>query len=98
MPQVQKATEAGETTQLFIRFLMVQQQQALLALGRHPQPPPGAPPASPLLAKMFIDQLWMLREKTRGNLNSHEEKLLNNIINDLQIAYVEVTGDQTLRA
>ena len=36
MAEVQKSTEAGEFTQLFIQFLMMQQQQALLALGKHP--------------------------------------------------------------
>ena len=42
------------------------------------------------MAKFNIDMLIMLKEKTKGNLNSHEQKLLDAIISDLQIRYVEV--------
>ena len=89
MAEVQKSTEAGEFTQLFIQFLMMQQQQALLALGKHPNTPPGAPPANLQLGKVFVDQLGMIREKTRGNLNPDEQKLLDKVIADLQSLYLE---------
>lgn len=89
MAEVQKSTEAGEFTQLFIQFLMMQQQQALLALGKHPKAPPGAPPPNLQLGKVFIDQLGMIREKTRGNLNPDEEQLLNKVLADLQLMYLE---------
>lgn len=91
MAEVQKTTDAGEMTQLFIQFLMMQQQQALLALGKHPNPPPGAPPANIPLGKVFVDQLGMIREKTRGNLTPDEQQLLNTILSSLQMAYVEAT-------
>lgn len=91
MAEVQKTTDAGEMTQLFIQFLMMQQQQALLALGKHPNPPPGAPPANVQLGKVFVDQLGMIREKTRGNLTPDEQQLLNTILSTLQMAYVEAT-------
>lgn len=91
MAEVQKTTEAGEFTQLFIQFLMMQQQQALLALGRHPNPPPGAPPPNLQLGKVFIDQLGMIREKTRGNLTPDESQLLSQVLSTLQMAYLEAT-------
>lgn len=91
MAEVQKTTESGETTQLFIQFVMMQQQQALLALGRHPNPPPGAPPANPVLGKIFIDQLAMIRMKTDGNLTPDEQQVLNSALSALQLAYVEAT-------
>ena len=42
------------------------------------------------LARMFIDQLAMIQEKTRGNLTNEETKVLSNALSNLQMAYVEV--------
>lgn len=77
--------------QLFIQFVMMQHQQVLFALGKHPNPPPGAPPPNVNLAKVFIDQLGMIREKTRGNLSPEEERALGSILANVQTAYVEAT-------
>jgi hypothetical protein len=92
MPQVYKTDQAGETAQLFIQFIMMQHQQALFALGRHPNPPPQAPPANPQLAKVFIDQLGMIKTKTQGNLSAEEERVLESALSELRLKYVEVTG------
>lgn len=89
MPEVQKTTESGETTQLFIQFVMMQQQQALLALGKHPTVAAGQA-KNLTLAKMFIDQLGMIRQKTAGNLHADEVRLLEKTITSLQTAYTEV--------
>jgi hypothetical protein len=91
MAEVQKSTDAGEMTQLFIQFMMMQQQQALLALGKHPNPPPGAPKPNLQLGKVFVDQLGMLRQKTQGNLTSDEDQLFASVLSNLQLAYVEAT-------
>ena len=92
MPQVYKTDQAGETAQLFMQFVMMQHQQALFALGRHPNPPPQAPPSNPLLAKVFIDQLGMIKVKTQGNLSADEERVLDSTLSELRMKYVEVTG------
>jgi len=92
MAEVQKTTDAGETTHLFIQFILMQQQQALFALGKHPNPPAGAPPANLPLAKVFIDQLAAIREKTRGNLTADEQNLLNNVLSGLQMGYTEAVS------
>jgi hypothetical protein len=42
---------------------------------------------------MFIDQLAMIQEKTRGNLTSEEAKVLSNALSNLQMAYVEVARE-----
>ncbi|MDB6173560.1 MAG: hypothetical protein JWL59_2871 [Chthoniobacteraceae bacterium] len=90
MAEVQKTTVSGETTQKFIQFIMMQQQQALLALGRYPNPPPGLPPSNLGLARVFIDQLSMIRVKTAGNLNGDEQHLLNSVLTSLEEAYQEL--------
>lgn len=93
MPQVFKTDQAGETAQLFVQFVMMQHQQALFALGKHPNPPPQAPPANTQLAKVFIDQLAMIRVKTEGNLSDEELRVLDSALAELKMKYVEVTGN-----
>ena len=41
------------------------------------------------VAKQMIDILGMLREKTRGNLNANEDRLMEDILFDLRMKYVE---------
>ena len=41
------------------------------------------------LAKQTIDLLGMLAEKTRGNLTADEARLLEHLLYDLRIKYVE---------
>jgi hypothetical protein len=89
MAEVFKTTDAGEITQQFMQFILMHQQQALLALGKHPNPPPGAPGPNLVLAKIFIDQLSAIREKTRGNLSNDEASVLNNVLSSLQMQYAE---------
>ena len=91
MAEVQKTTESGEMTQVFIEFVMMQAQNAALFLGQIPNPQSGKPEVNLDLARMFIDQLLMVREKTRGNLSKDEQSVLNNAISNLQMAFVEVS-------
>ena len=44
------------------------------------------------LAKQTIDLIGMLKEKTKGNLTSDEEKVLENILYDLRMRYVKAIG------
>ena len=82
---------SGEMTQRFIEFIMMQAQQAALFLGRLPNPQTGRPEPNLEVAKMLIDQLEMLREKTRGNLNHEETEILGSILSDLQLGHVQAT-------
>src|SRR5271154_6281176 len=91
MAEVQKNTESGETAQRFIEFVMMQAQNAMLFLGQIPHPQSGKPEVNLDVAKMFIDQLAMIREKTRGNLSSDEAGILNNTLTNLQMAFVEIS-------
>ena len=71
MAEVQTSTYSGELSQRFIEFVMMQAQQASLFLGRIPNPQTGKADVLLEPAKLFIDQLEMIREKTRGNLRSN---------------------------
>jgi len=43
------------------------------------------------LASYNIDMLEVLQEKTKGNLTEEEEKVLNNTLSELRMAYVTVS-------
>jgi Domain of unknown function (DUF1844) len=85
-----QATQSGELSQRFIEFVMMHAQNAALFLGQIPNPKTGEGEVNLELAKMFIDQLAMIQEKTRGNLTNEETTVLRNALSNLQMAYVEV--------
>jgi len=91
MAEVQKTTLAGETAQHFVEFIIMHQQQTLLAMGKHPNPPAKAPPPNLALAKAFIDQMSAIRDRTRGNLTPDEDRLLQTALTGLQMSFVEAT-------
>src|SRR3954465_6409796 len=92
MAEVQTNTQSlGELSQRFIEFVMMQAQNAALFLGQIPNPQSGEGEVNLELAKMFIDQLGMIQEKTRGNLSNEEATVLRNTLSNLQMAFVEVS-------
>src|SRR5438309_6389617 len=91
MAEVQTSTQSGELSQRFIEFVMMHAQNAALFLGQIPNPKTGEGEVNLELAKMFIDQLAMIQEKTRGNLTNEETAVLRNTLSNLQMAFVEVS-------
>ena len=92
MAEVQTSTYSGELSQKFIEFVMMQAQQASLFLGRIPNPQSGQSEVLLEPAKLFIDHLEMIREKTRGNLTAQEAEILNSVLTDLQMAFVQASS------
>jgi len=92
MPEVQKTVQTGEMTQRFIEFVMMHAQNAALFLGQIPNPKTGEAEINLDLARMFIDQLEMIQEKTRSNLTNEEATVLRNALSNLQMAFVEASG------
>ncbi|PTY04471.1 hypothetical protein DB346_03280 [Verrucomicrobia bacterium LW23] len=91
MPEKQNVpgVTAGELTNRFVHFINYQFKSAIYVLGMIP----GQPMAPHLPeAKMIIDQLEMLREKTRGNLNKVETKILDDAIEKLSMAFTQASG------
>jgi hypothetical protein len=93
MAEVQKTTQSGELSQRFIEFVMMHAQNAALFLGQIPNPKTGEGEVNLDLARMFIDQLAMIQEKTRGNLTTEESTVLRNTLSNLQMVYVEVARE-----
>jgi hypothetical protein len=94
MAEVQTTNQSGELTQRFVEFVMMHAQNAALFLGQIPNPQTGQGEVNLELAKMFIDQLAMIQEKTRGNLTTEETTVLRNALSNLQMAFVEVSQAQ----
>jgi hypothetical protein len=91
MPEVQQSTHSGEMAQRFIELVMMQAQQAAMFLGQLPGPEGQKLEANLPYARMFIDQLEMLQEKTRGNLSHEESQVLTSVLSDLRLAFVQVS-------
>jgi Domain of unknown function (DUF1844) len=72
----------------FSAFIFSLSTSALLHLGEVPDPVTQKREKDLPLAKQTIDILGMLKEKTRGNLTSDEEKLMENLLTDLRWRYV----------
>src|SRR6476659_1457650 len=94
MAEVQTSTQTGELSQRFIEFVMMQAQNAALFLGQIPNPQTGQGEVNLEIAKMFIDQLAMIQEKTRGNLSNEEMAVLRNTLSNLQMTFVEISQQQ----
>lgn len=93
MAEIQKADQNnGALSQRFLEFVMLQAQQAMLCMGRLPHPATGDTNVNLDAARMFIDHLELIREKTRGNLSKEEEAILSNILSELQMGFVQVQG------
>jgi hypothetical protein len=72
----------------FSSFIFSLSTSALLHLGEVPDPETQERQKDLPLAKQTIDILGMLWEKTKGNLNPEESKMLETILADLRWRYV----------
>ena len=82
--------ESGSLPEIdFGVFVMSLASSVLVHLGEIEHPDSRERDANVPLAKQTIDILGMLREKTRGNLNQEEAQLLDNLLYDLRMKYVD---------
>ena len=44
------------------------------------------------MAKLTIDTLEILKDKTKGNLDRDEEKVIEELLHELKLNYVKVSG------
>lgn len=73
----------------FSAFVISLSTQALMHLGEIASPVSGKVEIDVPVAKQMIDILGMLKDKTRGNLNASEDRLMEDILFDLRMKYVE---------
>ena len=73
---------------LFMQLVMQNQQIALMSLGKIVNPVTNKTEKNLEYAKMAIDTLDMLKEKTSGNLSAYEDQFLTEAIKELKLIYV----------
>ena len=78
----------------FYTFCLSLGSSAFVHMGDAPHPETGEAQPNLILAQQTIDILGMLQEKTKGNLTPAEEKLMESLLYDLRLRYVEATKAQ----
>ncbi|MEE8386655.1 MAG: DUF1844 domain-containing protein [Dehalococcoidia bacterium] len=73
----------------FVGLVQMMAMQAMVGLGGVAGPGGREIPPNLELAKLYIDLLEVLDEKTKGNLNPQEKQLLDTTVHQLRMAYVE---------
>lgn len=62
---------------------------AAMAMGLAPNPTTNEVEKDMKMARFNIDLLVLLKDKTKNNLDSDEERFLTSVIRDLQLKFVE---------
>ena len=86
-----KASDKDEMPEVdFATFALSLASSALVHLGEEPGPDgEGTGEVQLPLARQTIDIMAMLRDKTRGNLSVEESRLIDSLLYDLRMRYVE---------
>lgn len=74
----------------FVNFLSTLATNAAAALGAMPHPATGKRSLDLDTGKYWLDIMAMLREKTKDNLHPQEARLLDGILGDLRMQYVQL--------
>ena len=74
----------------FLGLISLLANSALQQLGKVVSPVSGKVEVNLEAAKLTIDWLLMLQEKTDGNLTEQETQVLSSYVSNLQLNYVDV--------
>ena len=66
--------------------------QAMAGMGLFAGPGGQQVPPNLEMAKHFIDMLQILEDKTKGNLTPDEKKLLDQVLYEMRITFVQLAG------
>ena len=75
----------------FSFLVATQAAQISTLLGQVPNPVTGQTEVRLDMAKHFIDTLAILQEKTKGNLTAEEAQLLEAVLHQARLGYVEAS-------
>lgn len=85
---------ADELDENFANLIVYIGQMTAMAFGDLPDATGERPEPNIEAAGMFIEMLGMLQEKTRGNLTAAEAKVLEDLLYDLRLRFVQAQGSQ----
>jgi cobalamin biosynthesis Mg chelatase CobN len=89
---VESDTLGADDPASFVNFLMSIASNAAAALGMMEHPVTGERAVDLQLGKHWIDVLGMLQQKTHGNLQAQEQRILEGLLADLRMQYVSLTS------
>lgn len=88
-PTAEPEVLSGPGPMTFSTHILSLNAAALLQMGLIPDPE-GATQKDLEAARHIIDTLAVLRDKTRGNLTPEESSLLDTVLHELRIRFVQV--------
>lgn len=74
----------------FTTFILSVSSAALMGLGITPRPGTDKKEVDLELAKQNIQLLELIKEKTKNNLSADEEKLLDSLLFETRMRFIEV--------
>jgi len=86
-----RADASEEPTIDFASFVLSLATSAMMHMGEIPDPVTGRPVESLPAARQTIDVLNILREKTKGNLNADEQRLMDSLLYELRLKFLNKT-------
>jgi hypothetical protein len=92
MAEQTSSTGSGSSGISFAAFVLSMAHTAAVHFGDLPDPVRGKGSETNLLAaQQMIDILSLIEEKTRGNLTAEERQLMDQVLYELRMRYVEAT-------
>lgn len=78
----------------FPTLIMSFASASMISMGLVPDPVTGEIQKNLLIAQQNIDVISLLREKTKGNVTPEEERLMEQILYELRMHYVEALKEK----
>lgn len=87
--------EKQKSSELFVALIYSLQMQAMMNLGKIKNPMTDVIEKNIEGAEVTIDMLDMLLHKTKEGFTDEEKKVLEHIVSDLRLNYIEEKGRET---
>jgi hypothetical protein len=78
----------------FTTFVLSVSSAAYMGLGLTPKPGKATAEVDLELARQNIDLLEMIKVKTRNNLSGDEQKLLDNLLYETRMRFIEIQSQK----
>ncbi len=90
--QSAKRGSEGMPAASFVELINLLVMQAMAGMGMLAGAGGQPIPPNLELAKHYIDMLQVLEDKTKSNLNTEEKKLLDQVLYEMRMTFVQRTG------
>jgi len=82
-------TDKGRQAALFLQLVLGLQQAAMVAMGKLMNPMTGKIERNLEAARNTIDTLGAIELRTRGNLESDEQRVLTQVLTELKLNFLD---------